>query len=184
MVYSLCRCTALCDNSLPATANEPSLLCTVLSAVLLRGATKLSVAQLKSPVALSIQISSVTEAEDIQVFHIFPHRHLSAAQSKQHRSWREFAFSCYSPTHHCVNTVLQNRECCWCPLTSHLVTYCRDLFSPGLYHSNVRPFRSNSQHDSYFSNKVFLQIKSTLANVVTSVDEECNISFTVCEHPT
>lgn len=114
--------------------------------------------------------------------HVFSHEHISIAQRNQCCKL-EFVFSCYS------FAIIEQTLFCKIHRDTLLgfsyrsVIFCVHLLLPGLYDSNMRPFCSNSQHHCYFSNKVFLQIKSTLANVVTSINEKCNISFTVCKHP-
>lgn len=45
-------------------------------------------------------------------------------------------------------------------------------------------FCSNSQHQSHFPNKILLQVKSALPNIKTSINQKCNVCFTVCENPT
>lgn len=54
---------------------------------------------------------------------------------------------------------------------------------PGLNEAHMWSFCSNSQHQSHFPNKILLQIKSALPNIKTSIDQKCNVCFTVCEYP-
>lgn len=137
----------------------------------------------RSPAALSIQISSTRGRWWSNLSCLLTWTSQCSTEQAVLQLER-FCFLLQFICNYWVNTVLQNREWFYLIyLINHSVIFCTDLFLPGLYDSNMRPFCSNSQHHSYFSNKVFLQIKSTLADVVTSINKKCNISFTVCEHP-
>lgn len=54
---------------------------------------------------------------------------------------------------------------------------------PGLNKAHMWSFCSNSQHESHFPNKILLEIKSALPNIKTSINQKCNVCFTVCEKP-
>lgn len=83
----------------------------------------------------------------------------------------------------CVYTVLKYMYPLKRLIFYHQVSFHFNKLVPGLNKAHVWSFCSNSQHQSHFANKILLQIKSALPNIKTSINQKCNVCFTVCENP-